>query len=198
MKRFALLAVTIALCALAGLARAASGPYNTTVVVTANDLARSGPPPAAPSCGAAHSSRKWLFYEDVKDLIDNTMRSFVICQYGPCPYYDGAGQTPPLGVGSVQISTVLNRRPNLATYQFGGIKLADITTLRYSTYKPSAGNGSDPTRSGYLHFNVDFGPGVCTFPLCASAGGYQHRLIFVPRQLGTVIQDIWQAWDAIV
>ena len=197
MKRFALLVVAIALCAVAGLARAASGPSNATVVVTPNDLARCGPPPAAPSCGAAHSDRKWFFYDDVKDLIDNTMGSFVICQYGPCPYYDLAGAPPPLGVGSVQISTVLNRRPNLATYQFGGIKLVDITTLRYSTYNPLAGNKTDPTRSGYLHFNVDFGPGVCTFPLCASAGGYQHRLVFVPRQNGTVIQDSWQEWDAI-
>jgi len=188
MKRFALLAVTIALCALAGLARAASGPYNATVVVTPNDLARCGPPPAAPSCGAAHSDRKWFFYDDVKDLIDNTMGSFVICQYGPCPYYDGAGQTPPLGVGSVQISTVLNRRPNLATYQFGGIKLADITTLRYSTYKPSAGNGSDPTRSGYLQFNVDF---------TGTSTAFQRRLTFVPRNNPPVLQNDWQEWDAI-
>jgi hypothetical protein len=186
MKRFALLVVAIALCAVAG--RAASGPYNATIVVTPNDLARCGPPPAAPSCGAAHSDRKWFFYDDVKDLIDNTMGSFVICQYGPCPYYDGAGAPPPLGVGSVQISTVLSRRPNLATYQFGGIRLVDITTLGYSTYNPSAGNKTDPTRAGYLQFNVDF---------TGTSTAFQRRLTFVPRNNPPVLQDQWQAWDAI-
>src|SRR6266480_37858 len=188
MKRFALLVFAIALCAVAGLARAASGPYNATIVVTPNDLARCGPPPAAPSCGAAHSDRRWFFYDDVKDLIDNTMGSFVICQYGPCPYYDGAGAPPPLGVGSVQISTVLNRRPNLATYQFGGIKLVDITTLRYSTYNPLAGNKTDPTRAGYLQFNVDF---------TGTSTAFQRRLTFVPRNNPPVLQDQWQEWDAI-
>src|SRR6266480_85228 len=188
MKRFALLVVAIALCAAAGLARAASGPYNATVVVTPNDLARCGPPPAAPSCGAAHSDRRWFFYDDVKDLIDNTMGSFVICQYGPCPYYDGAGAPPPLGVGSVQISTVLSRRPNLATYQFGGIRLVDITALRYSTYNPSAGNKVDVSRAGYLQFNVDF---------TGTSTAFQRRLTFVPRNNPPVLQDQWQEWDAI-
>jgi len=189
MKRFALLVVAIALCAVAGLARAASGPYNATIVVTPNDLARCGPPPAAPSCGAAHSDRKWFFYDDVKDLIDNTMGSFVICQYGPCPYYDGGTVgKPPLGVGSAQISTVLNRRPNLATYQFGGIKLANITTLRYSTYNPSAGNKTDVTRAGYLQFNVDF---------TGTSTAFQRRLTFVPRNNPPVVQNDWQEWDTI-
>jgi hypothetical protein len=186
MKRFALLVVAIALCAVAG--RAASGPYNATIVVTPNDLARCGPPPAAPSCGAAHSDRKWFFYDDVKDLIDNTMGSFVICQYGPCPYYDGSTVGMPLGVGSVQISTVLSRRPNLATYQFGGIRLANITTLGYSTYNPSAGNKTDPTRAGYLQFNVDF---------TGTSTAFQRRLTFVPRNNAAVLQNTWQPWDAI-
>src|SRR5437773_7242719 len=189
MKRFALLVVAIALCAAAGLAKAASGPYNATIVVTPNDLARCGPPAAAPSCGAATSDRKWSFYDDAKDPTANTMGSFVICQYGPCPYYDGGTVgKPPLGVGSAQISTVLNRRPNLATYQFGGIKLANITTLRYSTYNPSAGNKTDVTRAGYLQFNVDF---------TGTSTAFQRRLTFVPRNNPPVVQNDWQEWDTI-
>jgi hypothetical protein len=170
--------------------QAAPPPYDVTIVVTPNDLAKCGPPPTSPACAAAHSDRKWFFYDDVKDLIDNTMGSFVICQYGPCPYYDGAPATenPPLGVGSAQISTVLNRRPNLATYQFGGISLAAINTLKYSTYNPVAGNKADVTRSGYLQFNVDF-TGVST--------SFQRRLTFVPRNNGPFLPNKWKEWDAI-
>jgi hypothetical protein len=168
---------------------AAPPPYDLTVVVTPNDLARCGPPPTSPACGAAHSDRKWFFYDDVKDLIDNTMGHFVICQYGPCPYYDTTAiENPPLGVGSAQISTVLNRRPNLATYQFGGVRLASITTLKYSNYNPSAGNKTDPTRSGYLQFNVDF---------TGTSTAFQRRLTFVPRNNPPVMQDKWQERDGI-
>jgi hypothetical protein len=168
--------------------KAASPPFAITIVVTPNDLARCGPPPTSPSCAAAHSDRKWFFYDDVKDLIDNTMGSFVICQYGACPYYDGSGAAPPLGVGSAQISTVLNRRPNLATYQFGGTKLANITTLGYSFYNPVAGNKSSPFRAGYLQFNVDF---------TGTSTAFQRRLTFVPINNPPVLQDQWQDWDAI-
>jgi len=170
-------------------AQASPPPYNVTIVVTPGDLAKCGPPPTSPACAAAHSDRKWFFYDDVKDLIDNTMGHFVICQYGACPYYDGTPvENPPLGVGSVQISTVLNRRPNLATYQFGGVRLASITTLKYSTYNPLAGNKTDPTRAGYLQFNVDF---------TGTSTAFQRRLTFVPRNNGPVIQDKWNEWDGI-
>src|SRR5690348_6699821 len=64
----------------------------------------------------------WFFYDDNSDTIVPSLGSFV---FGP--------GTPPLGQGSVQISTVGTGRPNLATYQFSGIKLADITTLKFST-----------------------------------------------------------------
>jgi hypothetical protein len=78
-------------------------------------------------------------------------------------------------------------RPNLATYQFSGTPLASITTLRFSTYNPSAGNGGSPNRSGYLQFNVDFN----------GSDTWQRRMVFVPSQNGTVIQNQWQEWDAI-
>ena len=116
-------------------AQASPPPYNVTIVVTPGDLAKCGPAPTSPACAAAHSDRKWFFYDDVKDVIDNTMGHFVICQYGACPYYDGTPlENPPLGVGSVQISTVLNRRPNLATYQFGGVRLGSITSPMWGGY----------------------------------------------------------------
>lgn len=118
----------------------------------------------------------WFFYNDETDTIDNTLGSFVT---GP--------STPPTGVGSVQISVTGTQRRNLATYQFSGTALADITTLAFSTFNPSIGNGGSANRSGYLNFNVDFN-GTDT---------WQKRLVYVPSDNGTVVQDSWQEWDTI-
>ena len=122
------------------------------------------------------SMNGWVFYNDENDTIDNGLGSFV-----------GGPGAAPAGVGSAQISVTGTQRRNLATYQFGGTSLADITTLKFSTYNASAGNGGSATRSGYLHFNVDFN-GTDT---------WQRRLVFIPSDNGTVIQDAWQEWDAI-
>jgi hypothetical protein len=173
---------------------AAGPPKDKNFVVTPEKLAKCGDKgPAAPSCKEAHTDHVWFFYNDVNDTIDNTIGSFVFSQYGPGPFYDNCApsatcQTPPLGLGSVQISTVLNRRPNLATYQFGGISLVDITTLAFSTYNPSAGNKGSSNRSGYLHFNVDF---------TGNSTNFQRRLVYVPQNNGAVTQDNWKEWDAI-
>ncbi len=118
----------------------------------------------------------WFFYNDQTDVIDNSLGSFVA----------GPG-TPFSGVGSAQMSVTGAQRRNLATYQFSGTPLADITTLKFTTYNPSVGNGGSATRSAYLHFNVDFN----------GTDAFQRRLVFVPRVNGTVVQNLWQEWDAI-
>lgn len=208
MKTRTLIATGIAgviLTTLAVIALAAPPPKDKSYVVTPDKLSHCGDKgPADPSCKEARKDHVWFFYNDSNDTIDNTIGSFVFSQYGRGPFYDGCTpsatcQTPPMGAGSVQISTVLNRRPNLATFQFAGTSLVDITTLAYSTYNPSAGNGGgSANRSGYLQFNVDFGPGVCVFPACGNAGGYQRRLTYVPsNNTGVVTQDSWKEWDAI-
>lgn len=185
------------LVALGVITFAAPSFRDRTIVVTGDDLADCGSGPSAPTCKDAHKKRVWFFYNDSNDSIDNTIGSFVYDQYGRGPFYDGCGapsatcQSPPLGAGSAQISTVLSRRPNLATYQFGGIKLSTITTLRYSTYNPLAGNGQSLAgfnRSGYLQFNVDF---------IGNSTTWQRRLTYVPKNNGVVIQNFWQEWDAI-
>ena len=144
-------------------------------VVTASDL-------ASDFTDVQKSPYKWFFYNDETNPatgndygIDNSLGSFV----------DGPG-TPPYGSGSAQISVSGTQRRNLATYQFSGTPLADITVLAFSTYNPSAGNGGSVNRSGYLNFNVDFN-GTDT---------WQKRLIFTPPS-GSVIQDQWQEWDCI-
>lgn len=136
-------------------------------VVTPDNLGT----PSDPQAGTG-----WFFYNDETDTIDNTLGTFVA---GP--------DTPPMNSGSVQISVSGTQRRNLATYQFSGTPLADITALRFSTYNPSIGNGGSATRSAYLQFNVDFN-GTDT---------WQRRLVFLPSRNGAVIQDLWQEWDAI-
>jgi hypothetical protein len=141
----------------------------TSIVVTPDMMATSfGDVGSDPS--------KWFFYNDENDTIDNSLGSFVS---GPA--------TPPLGDGSVQISVSGTQRRNLATYQFSGVPLSSITTLKFSTYNPSVGNGGSANRSGYLNFNIDFD----------GSDTWQHRLVFLPSQNGTVLQDTWQEWDAI-
>lgn len=132
----------------------------TTTVVKASDL-------TTPIGGG------WLFYDDNTDAYNNTpgvLGSFVA---GP------AGQ--PLGNGSAQVVIPAGGRTALATYQFAGTPLANITQLKFSAYNsPSAVPGSPV----YLNFNVDFN----------LSDAWQNRLVFVPTG---VVANTWQEFDAI-
>lgn len=146
-----------------------SGVSAATTVVTPDDM-------AANLTDVVADPTSWFFYNDETDTIDNSLGAFVM----------GPG-TPPAGDGSVEIVVSGTERRNLATYQFAGTPLADITDLRFSTYNPSLGNGGSADRSAYLNFNVDFD----------GSDTWQRRLAYVPRQNGAVLQDAWQEWDAI-
>ena len=142
--------------------------HGDELVITADDL-------AADLNDVFEAPYKWFFYNDEIDVIDNSLGSFVS---GP--------DTPPIGDGSVQISVSGSQRRNLATYQFSGTPLVDITTLAFSTYNPSVGNGGSANRTGYLNFNVDFD----------GSDTWQKRLVFTPAP-ADVLQDTWQEWDCI-
>ena len=156
------------LFAVAFCAVVAAGPVAAqTVVIT--------PPGMATTKAEAYANPvKWFFYNDETDLVDNSLGSFVV---GPA--------LPPQGTESVEISVSGTQRRNLATYRFSGLPLANVTALGYSTYTP-AGNPTPANRAGYLQFNVDFN-GTDT---------WQRRLLFLPKDNGTVLQDVWQSWDA--
>ncbi|MCA9369409.1 hypothetical protein KC721_03855, partial [Candidatus Woesebacteria bacterium] len=62
----------------------------------------------------------WFFYNDETDAIDATLGSMV---FGKA--------TPPYGLGSAKISVTGTQRRNLATYQFSGTKLSEITELGF-------------------------------------------------------------------
>lgn len=140
--------------------RGTFGFQGSTAIVTVTPAAMNG----------------WLFYNDETDTIDNSLGTFLA----------GPGTTP-AGIGSAQISVSGTQRRNLATYQFAGTPLSSITTLAYSTYNPSAGNGGSANRSGYLNFNVDFN----------GSDTWQRRLVFLPVDNGTVVQNSWQEWDGV-
>ena len=59
--------------------------------------------------------------------------------------------------------------------------------MAFSTYNPSLGNGGSVNRSGYLNFNVDFN----------GSDTWQKRLVYVPSQNGTVLQNTWQEWNTV-
>ncbi len=125
---------------------------------------------------SALANDKWFEYNDSNDTIDNTLGSFVT---GPA--------TAPLGTGSIQFTLAPNPqdRKNIATYQYGGTKLADITSLKFSAYSVSGVAG--PTESPYLVMNVDFN----------NLGTWQKRLVYVPANNGAVPQDAWNTYDAV-
>lgn len=123
------------------------------------------------------NSSLWFFYNDETERVDNNLGSFVV---GPA--------SAPAGLGGVQVNVSGTQRRNLATRQFGGTRLSGITTMQFSTYNPSAGNGGSANRSAYLQFNVDFN---------GSSTSFQGRLLFLPSDNGTVQQDTWQTWETI-
>ncbi|MCA9878654.1 MAG: hypothetical protein KC442_12760 [Thermomicrobiales bacterium] len=118
----------------------------------------------------------WLGYDDLEDKQDDSIITFVA----------GPGN-PPHGDGSVQMSVEDELRYNIATYQFSGTELAEITQLKFTTYNPSSSNNVGPDACGYLHFNVDFD----------GSDNWQRRLVYVPVNNGNVKADQWQEWDAI-
>jgi len=163
-----LLLALLALGSLAVAAPASAAPANQTVVITPADLATT-------SAQATAAAQPWFFYNDQTGAIDAALGTIVT---GPA--------TPPAGVASARITVTGDQRRALATYRFAGTQLATITTLAYSTYNPTAGNGGASNRAASLQINVDFN----------NTDVAQGRLLFFPRDNGTVVQNQWQEWNA--
>lgn len=139
------------------------------VVVKADDLAQD-------ITDVIADPLSWFFYNDETDTIDSALGSFV---FGP--------DVVTMGEGSAEITVSGAQRRNLATYQFSGVALADITQLSFETYNPSASNGGGSDRSAYINFNIDFD----------GSDTWQKRIAFVPNKNGSPSQDTWEQWDAI-
>ncbi len=111
----------------------------------------------------------WLFYDDITDTYNNAPGVLGDFASGP--------GTPPLGVGSASITIDGSGKTALATYQFGGTVLSNISELKFSAYNVSA------PAPAYLNFNVDF-DGTDT---------WQNRLVYVPP---VVTPGTWETYDA--
>lgn len=106
---------------------------------------------------------------------------------GQGTFVDGP-DSPPLGTGSLNLTTAASSdKIWLFNYDHAGTPLSSIGAIGYSTYR-NAGNDHQVTA---LNIEVDFnGPDV--------AGGYTV-LVFEPvynTNQGTVVDGVWQAWDA--
>jgi|GEM_PF-2595143 len=130
----------------------------------------------------------WYFYNDNTDVASTpellTEYEFVT---GP--------SNPTLGDGSVQMTVDttdgsddgINERWNIATNQFAGVNLSDIGAMSFESYQPSSNPGST-NKAIYLNFDVDFDNTV--------VASYAGRLVFVPTDNDTVLQDTWQSHNA--
>jgi len=119
------------------------------------------------------SQEGWFFWNDENDTP------------GPFTTFEAGPGTPPLGTGSAFMTVSGTQRHNFATNMFGGTKLNDITDLSFSTHQDTG--QTDNERAIYLHFNIDFD----------GSDSWQNRLVYVPRENGTVQQGVWQNWDAL-
>ena len=117
----------------------------------------------------------WYFYDDQTDvqLSDSADHGFVV---GP--------DTPLLGTGSVHLTKTTNDKYGIATAQFAGTALSDITALSYSTYRASGTTAQVPS----LGFDVDS-------DTTDADTSYQGRLTYEPYFTHTVDTGTWQTWN---
>jgi hypothetical protein len=131
-------------------------PTPTTVVVNSNNL------------------NGWYFYDDKTDAVlsDTSDHGFVS---GP--------STPAIGTGSAHLTKTTTDRYGIATTQYAGTALSDITALSYSTYRASGSSAQVPS----LGFDVDVDGGT----------HYEGRLTYEPYFTNTVNTGAWQTWNTL-
>jgi len=96
--------------------------------------------------------------------------------------------TPPIGSGSAQLIVDDTGGELIGAQVHAGLRFADITTLKYSTYQQAASNSIYvPT----LQFNVDY-------DLTDADTSWQGRLVFEPTLTGAaVLPQTWQTWNVL-
>jgi hypothetical protein len=93
--------------------------------------------------------------------------------------------TPPIGTGSAQLVVGDATSSEILAQIFGSaLSLNSITALSYQTYVTTSTPGSGDAPS-------------LDFDLHTSLGAYDHRLVFDPGLLGTVVDGSWQDWNAL-
>jgi hypothetical protein len=109
-------------------------------------------------------------------------------------FVDGPGGPGSLGTGSVHFTLGnSNGGEFIATTQFAGLPLSDLTTLAFNTYTTTAG------KSVALQFDIDYDPTAPCSTLTASLTCYQGRFVYVPafNNGSPVATNVWQSWNTL-
>ncbi|MCB0035324.1 MAG: right-handed parallel beta-helix repeat-containing protein, partial [Anaerolineales bacterium] len=96
--------------------------------------------------------------------------------------------TPPAGSGSAEL-TATNAADGVivGAALYTGIRLDELTTLTYHTYRTSGGAELAPA----LQLNIDY-------DLTDAVTNWQGRLVYEPYQTGTnPTTGVWESWDAL-
>lgn len=122
------------------------------------------------------NNSNWGFLDETSPGPGTVVSDFVL---GPA--------TPPRGTGSVHLGLGAGTDGVIIGSQnHPGTRLADITTLSYSTYQDMM------PQALALQFNVDYDDTDGTT-------SWQGRLVYEPANdtAGTVMVDTWQTWDTL-
>ena len=118
---------------------------------------------------------------------------------GQAVTFEQGPATPPLGVGSVELSVGPNGAgaAQLRHPGYQGVKLADLTALSYSTYVDQDGSGG---QAPYIILQVDLDGDLSTIgdrTLLFFEPVYQSATFFPSNPQGPLALDTWQTWDAL-
>ncbi len=115
----------------------------------------------------------------------SSLDGWTIVAGGEVAFAEGP-ETPPLGVGSIQISTIDVTRSTIANENYGGLEIADIASLGYATTM------------------VDGGPTGVVVPAIKLPVRFNNdteftTLFFEPTYSlnSDAVADEWQMWDAL-
>lgn len=168
-RAFVVVVVTL-LLVLSSISLASASPNtSTTVEVTPNDV-QTGTPTSLANAGT------YWWTNDTKNG-------------GTVGFVNGPG-TPPLGAGSLQLTTnSSSAKAQLYYYGFAGTSLSDISDITYSTYRDSASTNS-AVQYPSLNLEVDYkGDGTSYTTLV-----WEPDYAYGQSDLKT---DTWQTWDAM-
>lgn len=109
--------------------------------------------------------------------------------------------TPPLGTGSLTLTTgaVPSSFVVDVNNTFAGVRLSDITQLRYSTFITSAVSLATSQQAPRLYLNLDLNGDQTAFEQIVFEPRFQtgtHPGDVVPVQ-GPVVTGQWQTWDTL-
>ncbi|MDQ4123030.1 MAG: FG-GAP-like repeat-containing protein, partial [Acidobacteriota bacterium] len=106
--------------------------------------------------------------------------------------------TPPLGVGSLQLSVGANGNDaaQIRNPQYHGTRLDSLTSLSYSTYVQQDGAGGGQVPYIILHVDHDNDPGTAA-DLLFFEPVYQGSTFFPSNPQGPPTAGTWQNWNAL-